>query len=59
VSSIGNKTFQLLGLYLAFILATIIAGFLGSAVGIWAAIAWIVTLVVGAIWFVVQRRGKS
>lgn len=59
VSRLGLRALQLFGAYAAFILASIIAGFLGSAVGIWAMVVWIVALVLCAIWIVRYRRREG
>jgi hypothetical protein len=56
---LGYRTAQLFGAYAAFILASIIAGFLGSAVGIWAMVVWIVALILCTVWLVRRhRRGR-
>jgi hypothetical protein len=55
---LGYRALQLFGAYAAFILASLIAGFLGSAVGIWAMVVWIATLVVGAVWLL-RRRSRA
>jgi Flp pilus assembly protein TadB len=55
---LGYRALQLLGAYAAFILASIVAGFLGSAVGIWATVVWIVVLILGVIWLVRRRRER-
>jgi FtsH-binding integral membrane protein len=42
--------------YLGLILAIVIAGFLGSAVGIWASIAWGVAILAALALYVRRRR---
>lgn len=48
----------LFGAYAGALLAVVIAGFLGSAVGIWASILWGAALLAVAIVYV-RRRGNS
>lgn len=44
------------GIYAAFLLAVGIAGFIGGAVGIWAAVLWGVVVIVGVVLYVQRRR---
>jgi len=45
-------------LYVALLLAVLIAGFLATAVGVWAAILWGVTLLAGLV-FYFRRRAEG
>jgi len=56
---LGYRTLQLFAAYAAILLAVVIAGFLGSAVGIWASILWAVVLILGFLLYVQRRRGAS
>jgi hypothetical protein len=55
---VGFRALKLICAYAAFILASIIAGFLGSAVGIWAMAVWIVALLIFLAW-VIRRRQRD
>jgi hypothetical protein len=37
---LGRRTILIFGIYFAVLLAAVIAGFIGQAVGIWAAVLW-------------------
>jgi Flp pilus assembly protein TadB len=45
--------------YTALILAVVIAGFLGAAVGIWASVLWGAAVLAGLALYVRQRRQRS
>jgi FtsH-binding integral membrane protein len=45
----------LFGAYASLLLAVVVAGFLGSAVGIWAAILWGVAILIGLALYARQR----
>jgi Flp pilus assembly protein TadB len=55
---LGRAIF-LFGSYAAVLLAVVIAGFLGQAVGIWASVLWGAALIAGAVLYARQRRVKS
>jgi hypothetical protein len=44
---LARRTALLFGAYASLLLAVVIAGFLGSAVGIWASIVWGVVVLAG------------
>lgn len=45
--------------YTALLLAVVIAGFLGSAIGIWASVLWGAAVLAGVALYVRQRRQRS
>jgi hypothetical protein len=49
----------LFGAYASPLLAAVVAGFLGNAVGIWAAILWGAAILVGLALYVRQRHQRS
>jgi hypothetical protein len=55
---LGRRVLLLFGSYSAVILALVIAGFLGAAVGIWAAVLWGVVLL-GVLLLYLRRRSRE
>ena len=55
---LGRRALLLFGAYTAVILAAVIAGFLGGAVGIWASVLW-GTVLLGGLVFYLRRRGAN
>lgn len=55
---LGGRAVLLVGAYAAVILALIVAGFLGAAIGIWASVLWGVALVGGLV-FYLRRRSRQ
>jgi hypothetical protein len=55
---LGGRAILVIGAYVAVILALIVAGFLGSAVGIWASVLWGVALI-GGVGFYLRRRSSQ
>jgi hypothetical protein len=53
-----RRAILLFASYVGVLLAVIFAGFLGSAVGIWASVVWGV-LVIGAVSLYLRRRGRQ
>lgn len=56
VRRLGRRALLLFGAYTAVILAVVIAGFLGGAVGIWASVLWGVMLLGGVVLYLRRRR---
>jgi hypothetical protein len=56
VRRLGRRTILVFGIYAALLLAVVIAGFLGQAVGIWAAVLWGVVIIAGVVLYR-RRRG--
>jgi hypothetical protein len=54
---LGGRAILLFGGYVAVILALVVAGFLGAAVGIWASVLWGVVLI-GSLVFYLRRRTR-
>jgi hypothetical protein len=52
---LGGRAVLLFGAYAAVIIALIVAGFLGAAIGIWASVLWGVALVGGLVFYLRQR----
>lgn len=52
---LGRRALLLFCAYTALILAVVIAGFLGAAIGIWASILWGAALLGGLIFYMHQR----
>jgi hypothetical protein len=50
-----RKALLLFGIYASILAAVVVAGFLGQAVGIWAAILWGVGILIGLAIFARQR----
>lgn len=50
-----GRTIAVFGIYTAALLAVVIAGFIGQAVGIWAAVLWGVVVIAGVVVYG-QRR---
>jgi hypothetical protein len=57
VRRLGRRALLLFGAYAAVILAVVIAGFLGGAVGIWASVLWGAVLL-GALVLYLRRRSR-
>lgn len=55
---LGRRALLLFGAYSAVILAAVIAGFLGGAVGIWASVLWGVVLL-GVLLLYLRRRSRE
>jgi hypothetical protein len=55
VSRLARKALLLFGIYATLLAAVVVAGFLGQAVGIWAAILWGAGIVIGVTLVVRQR----
>jgi hypothetical protein len=55
--------FQLFGWlvlgWVALLAATVVAGFLGQAVGLWASVIWGVGFLSGAVYFIRRRRSAG
>jgi predicted MFS family arabinose efflux permease len=47
----GRRAILLFGAYAALLLAVVVAGFIGQAVGVWAAAVWGVAVIAGLILF--------
>ena len=47
----GRRAILLFGAYAALLLAVVVAGFIGQAVGVWAAVVWGVAVIAGLILF--------
>jgi hypothetical protein len=45
--------------WIALIAATVVAGFLGQAGGLWAAVIWAIAFLWGAVYFVWRRRNAG
>jgi len=56
---LARRAILLFGGYLAVILAMIIAGFLGAAVGIWASVLWGVAVIAGLALYLRRRTRQS
>lgn len=54
-----RRTGLLLGAYAALLLAVVVAGFLGAAVGIWASILWGLAILAGIVLYGRQRSQGS
>lgn len=54
-----RRVFLLLGTYVALLAAVVFAGFLGSAIGIWAAILWGVGVISGLVIYGRRRLNRS
>lgn len=54
---LGRRALLLFGAYTAVILAVVIAGFLGGAIGIWASVLWGAVLLGGLILYL-RRRSR-
>jgi hypothetical protein len=54
-----RRTGLLLGAYIALLLAVVVAGFLGAAVGIWASILWGSAVLAGLAFYARQRSQRS
>jgi hypothetical protein len=59
VRRLGRRAIQLFGVYVALLLAMIVAGFLGSAVGIWATVIWGLSLIGGGALYWRRRPARS
>jgi type IV secretory pathway TrbD component len=57
VRRLGRRALLLFGAYTAVILAVVIAGFLGGAVGIWASVLWGAVLLGGLVLYL-RRRSR-
>lgn len=55
---LGGRALLLFGAYVAVIAAVVVAGFLGSAVGIWASVLWGVALLGGLVLYL-RRRSRQ
>ena len=53
---LGRRALLLFGVYTAVILAVVIAGFLGGAVGIWASVLWGAVLLGGLVLYLRRRH---
>jgi hypothetical protein len=49
VRRLGRRAILVFGIYVALLLAGVIAGFIGHAVGIWAAILWGAVVIAGLV----------
>lgn len=58
VRRLGRRALLLFGAYTAAILAVVIAGFLGGAVGIWASVLWGTVLLGGLVLYLRQRSRR-
>jgi type IV secretory pathway TrbD component len=58
VRRLGRRALLLFGAYTAVILAVVIAGFLGGAVGIWASVLWGAVLLGGLVLYL-RRRSRQ
>jgi type IV secretory pathway TrbD component len=58
VRRLGGRAILLLGMYVAVILAVVVAGFLGAALGIWASVLWGVALIGGLVLYL-RRRSRQ
>ena len=56
VRRLGRRALLLFGAYTAVILAVVIAGFLGGAVGIWASVLWGAVLLGGLVLYLRRSR---
>lgn len=56
VRRLGRRALLLFGAYTAVILAVVIAGFLGGAIGIWASVLWGAVLLGGLVLYLRRRR---
>jgi hypothetical protein len=54
-----RRTLLLLGAYVALLATVVVAGFLGSAVGIWASVFWGVGVLAGVVIYVRQRLART
>jgi hypothetical protein len=57
VRRLGSRALLLFGAYTAVILAVVIAGLFGEAVGIWASVLWGVVLLAGLVLYL-RRRSR-
>jgi hypothetical protein len=57
VRRLGRRALLLFGAYTVVILAVVIAGFLGGAVGIWASVLWGAVLLGGLVLYL-RRRSR-
>lgn len=55
---LGRRALLLFGAYTAVILAVVIAGFLGGAVGIWASVLWGAVLLGGLVLYLRHRSRR-
>jgi hypothetical protein len=55
VRRFGRKSLLVLGAYAALLLAVVIAGFIGQAVGIWASVLWGAVLMSGLVLYARRR----
>jgi hypothetical protein len=58
VRRLGRRALLLFGAYTAVILAVVIAGFLGGAVGIWASVLWGAVLLGGLVLYLRHRSRR-
>lgn len=56
---LARRTILVFGLYVALLLAVVIAGFIGRAVGIWASVLWGVVVIAGVVLYIWRRREKA
>ncbi|MBA3834098.1 MAG: hypothetical protein H0X34_19855 [Chthoniobacterales bacterium] len=56
---LARRAILAFGIYAALLLAVVIAGFIGQAVGIWAAVLWVVVVIAAVVLYVRRRREKA
>jgi hypothetical protein len=56
VRRLVGRAILVFGSYAAILLAVVIAGFLGQAVGIWAAVLWVAVLIAAVVVYGRRRR---
>ncbi|MBS1679023.1 MAG: hypothetical protein JST08_16725 [Actinobacteria bacterium] len=56
---LAGRALLLLAAYIAFLLATGIAGFIAQRVGIWASVLWGAALIAGLVLYIRRRRHRS
>jgi len=56
---LARRAFLLFGTYACLLLAVVVAGFLGNAIGIWAAILWGAAILAGGVIYGRRRADQS